>query len=100
MKRWAILGVVGMALSGCGGSDLPTSFDDGTYLVGTDVETGTYRTDGKVDGDAPCTIYLSKKPDDADTLTDAHTTNGEAKFKLTSDLYVTSNGCRRWTRVD
>lgn len=101
MKRLAILGaVVVLGVSACG-SDLPTSFENGTHLVGTDIETGTYRTDGQLaDGDEPCTIYLSKKAADADTITDARTTTEGTNFTLTSGLYVTSEGCKEWTRVD
>ena len=81
------------------GDDAPTSFSNGTFLVGTDVASGEYVTEGPTGGEPACTIFTSKKPDDLDTIVGIYTATGETRFRVTTGLYVTSEGCGTWTKV-
>lgn len=74
-----------------------TSFGDGTWQVGVDVEAGTYRTTGAVD--ATCRHALQPARTDG-TTTGGTAGRGPATIVLTeADGWFDTSGCATWKRA-
>lgn len=122
----AIIGfaiVIGLAVSCSGGADTPghkttsdrssvaeapaeavaegpaTSFTDGTFLVGSDIEAGTYKTDGD---DLGLGCYWERASDDSGSM-DAIITNnfgvGPDRVTVNSGEIFKVNGDCEWALV-
>lgn len=78
-----------------------TSFGDGTYLVGEDVQAGTYRNDGDTyGGQAPCVAYTSARPNDlAGSYISGSTTSGPGILQVNPGEYVSVQGCKTWRKA-
>ena len=84
------------------GADPVDLFGPGTYLVGTDIQSGTYRTTGPSHSGGSC--YWSRLTDtsgDVDTtITDG---SGQGPTTVTikeSDRAFSTSGCTQWEKVD
>ncbi|MGX9888653.1 hypothetical protein [Streptomyces sp. NPDC002276] len=76
---------------------------DGTYVVGEDIEPGTYRTDGPQGGLVP-NCYWARLSSTSGDLRDI-IANGNTKGRTTvtiasTDKAFTTSGCNRWTKAD
>lgn len=77
---------------------IPTTFSDGTYLVGTDVQAGTYRNDGDTyGGQAPCVAYTSTEASDINTFITGSTTTGPGILQIEAGQYLSVQGCKTWS---
>lgn len=79
-----------------------TSFGDGTYAVGTDVQPGTYHTTG-TNGDNPVGCYWAKSSDTSGNLSSV-TANNISKGPQTVTISASggafaSQGCNTWTKT-
>lgn len=76
------------------------SFGQGTYKVGKDVQAGTYRTDGPSSADMP-NCYWARAKDASGELTSIIANDlpmGPASVTLKSGEYVSTHGCKDWTK--
>lgn len=77
---------------------IPTTFGDGTYLVGTDVQAGTYRNEGDTyGGQAPCVAYTSTEANDINTYVTGSTTTGPGILNIEAGQYLSVQGCKTWS---
>lgn len=75
-----------------------TTFGNGTYLVGTDVAPGQYRSPGPEESIAPLCYWDLK--DAGGTITDQGVApEGPSRATLTEGLTFTSQGCQDWAKV-
>lgn len=74
-----------------------TAFDDGTYLVGTDIQLGTYKSDGT----GPCYwARLSDTSGSLDAIITNHAGDGPAVVTIAaSDAAFQSQGCGTWVQT-
>lgn len=84
-------------------SAVPTSglavFTDGTYLVGQDVQPGTYRTAGAPRPGGMCT--WARLADTHGTIIDSgHSAGPMTLTLLPTDAAVETTGCIGWAKVD
>ena len=84
-------------------SGAQTSFDNGTFIVGTDIAPGTYRTAGPADPSLPLCAYERMKDTSGD-LVEANlgggSTQGPAVVTIKkTDAAFQSVGCKTWTKV-
>jgi hypothetical protein len=70
------------------------SFGDGVYAVGTDIQPGTYHTDGSRD----LCYYATLGADGSDILDNNIVDGGPATVVINSPFFE-SNGCGTWTRT-
>ncbi len=77
-----------------------TSFGDGTYLVGTDIAPGSYRTTGpRADSPLP-NCYFARAKDDSGSISSIEqndNTQGAARVTVKNGEYLTITGCD-WTK--
>ena len=72
----------------------PSTFDDGSYLVGVDVQPGTYQTKGVGD-----LCYADTESETGEIL-DQEVQYGTVTFVIHPDAYTfESSGCGTWTKV-
>ena len=76
---------------------------DGTYVVGKDIEPGTYRTDGP-QGGLVTNCYWARLSSTSGDLRDI-IANGNTMGRTTvtiapTDKAFTTTGCNRWTKAD
>ena len=75
---------------------------DGTYLVGTDIKPGLYKTSGPAPGGAGNCYWERDKDLDGtiDSIADNGNTAGQATVKVAvTDKAFTTSGCADWTKV-
>lgn len=71
---------------------------DGSYLVGTDMKAGTYRSAG-ADGDSvECIAYASRQPNETSTYLRGSTHSGPSIITLNTGEYFNVVGCQPWRR--
>lgn len=75
------------------------TFGPGTYLVGTDIEPGTYRTTDAVGGYCYWGIYAGGTNQE-DIIQNDIVTGGRPTVTLSSGQEFDSNRCGTWTKVD
>ena len=75
------------------GSD---SIGNGVFEVGTDVQPGTYETDGPDDPELPCTYRVSSD-EDGDDIISSEVSDGPGTVILEDGQYFTSEYCLTWT---
>lgn len=72
-----------------------TSFQDGTFLVGTDIAAGTYKTTGEADLDLGC--YWERSKDDTgdfDSIIANDYSDGPGRVTVKAgEIFKTSGGC-------
>lgn len=77
----------------------PTSFGEGTYLVGEDVAAGLYRSGGPSPDDGRyCVVFASEKPDDLNSYLRGSTIQGPTVIELNAGEWVTSQFCETFKR--
>lgn len=79
-----------------------TSFGDGTYVVGTDIAAGTYKTSGPADGGiGMCTWErLRDTSGDAAAIITGDLVQGPSTVTISSsDGAFETQGCNTWTKV-
>ncbi|HEY2058996.1 hypothetical protein [Amycolatopsis sp. NBC_01480] len=69
-----------------------TSFGDGTYKVGTDIATGSYKTSGPRDSGIEC-YWARLKDDSGGNIIANDLTAGATRFTTKSGEYVQITGC-------
>jgi hypothetical protein len=75
-----------------------TSIDgEETVLVGTDVRSGSYRTNGPSDTELECEYTISRDSSGSDVV-DEGSTNGSATVSLRNGEYFDSDNCEDWSR--
>jgi hypothetical protein len=80
-----------------GGPDVSPGFDDGTYLVGSDLQPGTYRATG---GRSCSWERLSDLTGDYDAMLAMDFPDGQAYVELLpTDVAFSVEGCGTWSRV-
>lgn len=75
---------------------------DGTYVVGTDIQPGTYRTAGPRPGMMPMCIWqrLANTTGDMNAVTASDISNGPTTVTINeSDGAFKSTGCATWAKV-
>lgn len=79
-----------------------TSFEDGTYLVGSDVKAGTYKTTGETDDDLGMGCYWERAKNDSgsmDAIIANNYANGPGRVTVNSgEVFKVSGGCE-WLLV-
>ncbi|MFO8191278.1 MAG: hypothetical protein R6U08_00645 [Bacillota bacterium] len=78
--------------------ELKSTIDDGCWIVGVDIEAGTYRTDDEIDYWARLSNFSHEV--DAVIANDAMVTGGTAVEIKSSDVGFISQGRAIWTKVD
>jgi hypothetical protein len=78
----------------------PGSFTDGKYQVGVEIEPGTYKTDGPVEGALfpICTWEKYKTADDTSLATSADTVQGKSTVKIRSGGFMKFSGGCTWKK--
>lgn len=78
-----------------------TGFGDGTYVVGTDIKAGMYKTTGPAPDSAGC--YWQRDRDLAggiDSIVDNGIANGPTTVQIaSSDKAFETNGCAAWVKI-
>lgn len=75
-----------------------TTFGNGTYEVGTEVEAGKYRSPGVQDSIAPLCYW--DLTDSSGSIKDQGVTpEGPSRATLTKGLLFKSSGCQDWTKT-
>ena len=69
--------------------------ENGTYLVGTDIEPGRYRSPG-VDGSL---CYYDQTNDKGDILDQGVAPSGPSIADLKAGRKFKSSGCQPWTKI-
>ncbi len=81
----------------------PTTYGDGTYLVGEDLKPGTYRSAGAAEGMFQLCSWSIKTSDDQDARIVDIGTAGELtdrqRVKLKAGQAFETNGCAPWERA-
>lgn len=70
----------------------------GTFLVGKDVKSGTYRNDGTTVDGAFCVAYTSKKPNDLVNGREFSNSQGPGVIRLEDGEYFSTEFCKDWIR--
>lgn len=79
-----------------------TTVSQGSYLVGTDIPAGTYRTPGPAASDTPL-CYWARAKDSSGTrgsILANGTPKGPAHVTLNTGETFATNGCQHWTKAD
>lgn len=76
---------------------LSDSIDNETVRVGTDVESGTYETDGPEDTTTDCE-YTVSRDEDGDDVIKEDTVSGSTSVTLNDGQYFTSDNCMIWDK--
>lgn len=80
-----------------------TSFGDGVYQVGVDIQAGTYKTAGPSDPNEADSCYYKRLSDltgNDGSIIDSELVNGPATVQiLPTDAGFSSDGCQTWTLV-
>jgi hypothetical protein len=76
---------------------LSDSIDNETVKVGTDVESGRYRTDGPEDDAFDCK-YTVSRDENGDDVIHEDSTSGSTSVSLTDGQYFTSDNCMTWDK--
>ncbi|SFP89027.1 hypothetical protein SAMN05660464_0005 [Geodermatophilus dictyosporus] len=81
-----------------GGPDVSGAFDDGTYLVGSEIQPGTYRSTG---GSGCSWKRLADLTGDYDAiLASDHFVDGQAYVEISpTDVAFSTDDCGTWSRV-
>lgn len=69
-----------------------TEFSDGTYLVGTDIQAGSYKSSGPGAGESQCYWKRSKGDGGQNTIAN-DLTKGPTRFTANKGEYVKIDGC-------
>lgn len=72
------------------------SIENGVFEVGTDVEPGTYSTEGPDDPDLPCRYRVSSDEDGLDIIS-SEVSDGPGTVTLEAGQYFRSEYCQTWT---
>src|SRR5271169_4294517 len=81
-------------------SEPKTTIDsDGTYLVGTDIEPGTYSSAGPV-GSGTCYWKRLSSPKGSDIIDNAMSTKPQVVQIDPSDTAFKTDGCQPWQQTD
>jgi len=119
MKRTKALAVVLVALTlvGCepaktpksdptNAAGLKTTFGDGVWIVGDEVEPGFYQSDGKIEGKEGCVWFVSPAPSTTPGKYDPSfrdspppASEGQATFRVKDKQAITTSGCGKWHLV-
>jgi len=75
--------------------DGATSFGNGVFEVGVDVQPGEYATEGSNDPDLPCTYKVSTD-DEGDDIISSEIDDGPGTVTLENGQYFTSEYCQTW----
>ncbi|MGY1669464.1 hypothetical protein [Geodermatophilus sp. SYSU D00710] len=80
------------------GPDVSSGFEDGTFLVGSDIQPGTYRSTG---GGSGCSWQrLSDLTGDYDAVLAWEFSEGQAYAEIQpTDVAFSTDGCGTWSRV-
>ena len=76
---------------------LSDSIDNETVRVGTDVESGTYETDGPDDSSFECE-YTVSRDEEGDDVIKEDTVSGSTSVTLNDGQYFTSDNCMIWDK--
>jgi hypothetical protein len=76
------------------------SFGNGTWVVGTDIEPGTYRTDGATGPGCYWARLSGLSGEFGDIITNGITEGPTTVTIASSDAAFESQGCQQWTRTD
>jgi hypothetical protein len=79
----------------------PTILGDGQYLVGRDVQAGTYRTGGPASADWPF-CYWERDSDasgDLSSIIANDNTEGPEDVTLNAGEYFKTSSCQTWVKV-
>jgi hypothetical protein len=88
--RWAPVSV--------GGPDVSGGFEDGTYLIGSDIQPGTYRSTG---GSSCYWQRLSDVSGAYDAVLAWEFSDGQAYVEvLPTDVAFSTDDCGTWSRID
>lgn len=81
-------------------SSAPAGLSDGTYLVGTDIKSGTYKTPGPADSDIMDSCYWSVNKDDlGEDIIANNNITGPARITVKTGRYLELSGGCHWSRV-
>ena len=72
------------------------SIGNGVFEVGTDVQPGTYETEGPDDPDLPCTYRVSSD-ENGEEIISSEVSDGPGTVTLELGQYFTSEYCLTWT---
>ncbi|MFD9444196.1 hypothetical protein ACFWBR_37915 [Streptomyces sp. NPDC060006] len=75
---------------------------DGTYVVGSDIKPGTYRSEGPQGGLAPSCYWarLSSTSGEAKDIIANDATSGQTTVTITAtDKAFTTTGCKAWKKT-
>ncbi|MFG2888465.1 hypothetical protein [Streptomyces sp. NPDC048248] len=77
------------------------TISQGSYLVGEDVDAGTYRTGGPSDSDIPLCYWARNKDSsgELDSIIANGTPQGPARVTINKGEIFETNGCEEWKRV-
>jgi len=76
---------------------LSDSIDNETVRVGTDVESGTYETDGPDDSTYKCE-YTVSRDEEGDDVIKEDSTSSSTSVTLNDGQYFTSDNCKVWDK--
>lgn len=82
--------------------DGTVSVSDGTYLVGTDIKAGTYRTDGPASSDILDSCYWERAKDDSgslDSIIANDNITGPGRLTVKAGQILKLDGGCEWTRA-
>lgn len=78
----------------------PSGLSDGTYLAGTDIKAGTYKTPGPGSTDIMDSCYWSVNRDDlGEDIVANNNITGPARITVKTGQYLELNGGCNWSRV-
>jgi len=80
----------------------PTGFGDGTYIVGTDIKPGLYKTTGPASSDFPNCYWERDRDLDGglNSIIDNDNTKGQTTVKIAStDKAFKTTGCAAWVKI-
>ncbi|WCN07386.1 hypothetical protein [Streptomyces sp. M92] len=81
----------------------PASFDgDGQYLVGEDIQAGTYKTAGPQDDSIIPNCYWARLKDasgEFDAIIANDNLKGQGRVTLNKGEYFQTNGCQKWEKA-
>ncbi|MFH8569390.1 hypothetical protein [Streptomyces sp. NPDC017993] len=77
------------------------TISQGSYLVGKDVDAGTYRTGGPSDSDIPLCYWARNKDSsgELDSIIANGTPQGPARVTINKGEIFETNGCEEWKKV-
>lgn len=73
------------------------TIENGVFEVGTDVDPGTYETEGSDDPDLPCTYRVSEDEEGVEIIS-SEVSEGPGTVTLEDGQYFTSEYCQTWQR--